>query len=585
MALEKIHGTQVVSWAPPLPQRAFQITGSGVTSDNTNISGLAVDGVRYGYYTVNTAQWAVVEGLHTAPMQAGEQFQIVQANTAYAAFWVNPPMFGTGNAVPSKNNNPTAPNAPDLFNVSGLFTNREMGGNAAPYQVLDTVIHTVVAVQQAANSSWTVYFAPVSPVTVPLNTSGIVTLPKPYSPKYLGQIGHVSGISYTYSIPGGPDQFTCLLQVEPNYRTDALNVGRIITLHRGASCIWEGQLTEPQPASTGWTLIANGVGTYGTNFGAWWEPGAGPKAGSSGWLTDPPIDFAIARGLRWQSFGIGNPTGIYIGPVQNPGSLSITDFLNLLCTGGSLTWELVQPAGASSWPPAPWVLNIYQMPTDYSGNPLVGGPGTKVQTYQLLSSKWQRTDNTNASARKPPDLYLVNNSPIARTVVASYNTIILYYQSSPDATATSTTTATAATYATTMVDSPGAVKKFGRMEYTLDISNAGSMTAAAAQQIGLNVLSKYIRANFAASFTIGPGMLLNVGGYPVDLGCNWVGYMCTVQGINAALGGEVAEGPLTFMIGQYEYDDDTQTAVITPYQNALTDIDSVVSALYPGKFA
>ena len=598
MALEKIQGTQIVTWAPPLPQRAFRITAAGVSSDNTYIGGLTTDGKRYGYYVLDTSIWQTIEGLHQPPMQPGEQFQLWTGSTPSLPNFPfdSPPPFSKGSVAHQQNTTAGDTDAPDLWCISALLIpppaatgnnlppNRdgEPNGFVPLYYIKNAQVCTVAAVQQAASNQWYVYFSPpLDNTTINTTSDGIITLPKPYNPKYLGQIGHVGGVNYTYSIPGGPDQLTCILQVEPDYRTDALDPGRIVTAHRGGNCIWEGQLTEPAPAATGWTLTANGVGTYGTNFGAWWDQ----SVGNAGWTSDAPVDFAIARGLRWNNRGIGKPAGIYTGPVQNPGSLSVTDFMNLLCTGGSLLWELVQPAGASSWPPAPWEVTVYDIPTDQDGNPLVAGPSNKTQTNLLIGGKWKRTDLLTSSGRRPPDLMLVNTSPVARTITADYNTLILYYQLTPDKTATSTTAATAATYATTFVDVPGSVVKHGRMEYYLDISNAGAMSSSAAQAIGLNVLTKYIRANFSGSFSVMPGQLLNPGGVPVDLGLNWNGAVVTVQGVNAAQGGEVGLAPLTFIIGQYAYDDDTQTATVTPYQNALTDLDSVVAALYPGKFA
>ena len=592
MALEKIHGTQVVTWAPPLPQRAFPVTAAGVTSDSTNLGGAGTDGKRYGYYVLNTSSWLAQGGFHQPPVKPGEQFQLWTANTGSTFY--SPAPFMDGDVHPEYDNWPLPVSAPDLFNVYTLTQTREMGNNSfggaasgtPVYKIKSPQVCTVVAAQQASSRAWYVYFSPApGNVTVTPLTDGIITLPRPYSPRYLGQLGHVSGISYAYSIPGGPSQLTCKLQVEPAFRTDAINPGRIVTAHRGGSCIWEGQLTEPQPEATGWTLTANGCGTYGTNFGAWYQGKMGPTKNSNGWTPDAPVDLAISRGLRWVNRGIGNPAGIYTGPLQNPGSLTVTDFMNLLATGGSLIWELVQPAGASSWPPAPWEVVFYALPTDQNGNPLAAGPSTKTQVNLLAGGKWKRVDLLTSSGRRPPDLMLVNTSPVARTVVADYNTIILYYQVKPDKTATSTAKAQAAVYSTTFVDAPGSVAAHGRMEYYLDISNAGAMTAAAAQAIGLNVLARYVRANFAGSFSVMPGQLLNAGGHPVDLGVNWNGAVVTVQGVNAAQGGEVGLSPLTFIIGQYEFNDDTQTATVTPYQNARADMASVIAQLYPGKFA
>lgn len=592
ISLEKLHGTQVVTWQPPLPQRAFRLLSAGVTSDNPNIAGLQQDGKRYGYYVLDTSKWAVAEGFHLPPVQPGEQFQLWSSYSASVPFFYPPP-FSNGNAGPlgttwASDNYPSPVNSPDLWNVSALTETRQMGNNSgqAIYALKNGTVCTVQAVNQNSNTQWTVYFSPpLAGINATNGTDGIITLPKPFNPKYLGQIGHVSGVNYTYSIPGGPDQLTCLLQVQPTFRTDALNPGRIVTAHRGASCIWEGQLTEPVPSATGWQITANGVGTYGTNFGAWYQANLGPHDKSNGWNPDAPVDLAISRGLRWRNNGIGVPAGIYTGPLQNPGSLSITDFMNLLCTGGSLVWELTQPASAANFPPGPWELTVYDLPTDQNGNPIVAGPPQQVQTKILVGGKWKRVDLLTSKPRRPPDLFLVNTSPVGRTIVADYNTIILYYQHLPDRTGTATVLASAATYTTTFVDNPASVAAHGRMEYYLDISNAGPLSAAAAQGIGLNVLSKYIRANFTSAFTVQPGQLVNSGGVPVDLGCNWVGSVCTIQGVNAAQGGEVALAPLTFIIGQYAFDDDTQTAQVTPYQNVKSDIASVIAALFPGKFA
>lgn len=589
MALELVNATQVCSWAPPLPQRAFEISSIGVTSDNMLFAGFNTSGKRYNYALINTSQWGVAEGFHQPPMQPGEQFQLWQVDSVDWIGWASPPAFGTSTAIPVDSSAaPTWLFAPELYNAYGLTQNREQEGLAAPLTIADPTLQTVVAVQQVSSTSWYVYFSPGTDSAVPaLSSIGIVTVPRLYNPKWLSTIGHVNTINYTYSIPGGPDQFTCTLAVEPNYRTDALNPGRIITAHRGAACVWEGQLTEPTAGSGGWTLTANGCGNYGTNFGAWWQNDAGNTKTSNGWTADAPIDFAIARGLRWTNYGIGQPLGIYLGPVQDPGSLTVTDFLNLLCTGGALTWELVQPAGSATMPPAPWVIKIYPLPTDVSGNPLVTGSlfNNAAGASTAANGKWVRTDLLTSSARRPPDLYMINTSPVSRTIADDINTMIIYYEITADTTATSTATATAATYGTTFATIPSSAAAHGRNEYYLDVSNAGAMTKAAAAAIGQNVLNQYIRANFASAFVIGPGQLLNVGGFPVDLGCNWNGAMVTVQVVNEAYGGEVAQAPITFQIGEYQFDDTTQTATITPYQNARTDISSVIAQLYPGAFA
>lgn len=588
MALEKLDATQIATWAPPLPQRAFRISSHGTTTAEMTFAGTGTNGSQYGYFGLDTTQWALREGQHTPPMQPGEKIQLWTAENQMGPF-LYPPPFDSGSVkYNNTSNNVSSGGAEDLYAVGALTINPPRDGLPSGYAPLWTLknptVLTIVGVQQDSAGTWHVYYSPTitGSVTVNDQTDGIITIPMPSEPRWLGRIGHVAGVDYSYSLPGGPNQLTCTLQTEPNSRSDAINPGRIVTAHRGGSCIWEGVLTEPQPAVTGWTLTANGIGTLGVNFGAWWDL----NLGSVGWTKiDAPVDLAISRGLRWVNNGIGTPSGIWEGPEQDPGSLTVTDYLNLLCTGAGLTWELQPPAGGSSFPPAPWELKVYDMPIDISGNPLTAGPTSTVQTNVLSGGKWKRVDMTTTAARRPPDLYIVNTNPVARTISADINTIIVYYQSGGDLTATSTATAVAATYDTTFADQPSSVAIHGRLEYYLDVSNAGTMSRAAAQAIGANVLSKYVRANFANSFAVMPGQLLNVGGVPVDLGCNWGGYMASVQVLNDAAGGEVGFAPITFLIGGYEFNDDTQTAQITPYQSALTDIDSIVSSLYPGRFA
>ena len=43
-------------------------------------------------------------------------------------------------------------------------------------------------------------------------------------------------------------------------------------------------------------------------------------------------------------------------------------------------------------------------------------------------------------------------------------------------------------------------------------------------------------------------------------------------------------GTVNFLIGDYEYNDASQTATVTPYQSQFSDIGSILGLLYPGKF-
>lgn len=407
-----------------------------------------------------------------------------------------------------------------------------------------TLFQVASVAPNSAHNAWNVYFNPLPAVT-PVAGDQVISLSRPTRPIWLGAVGHVTALQYSYSCPGGPDAMSCTLQVPPEYRTEAMNPGRVIQVMRGGGCVWEGILDEPVPSSTGWSIAAYGAGTAGTNFADIWTTWNNP---------DDHVNEAIARGLRWKNPGIGNPAGIYLSQQQNSGSESITDFMNLITTGGSLLWD-VQEGQSSSLPAGPPQLRVYQYPTDSSGNP--NGTPTRL---------------------------LLCTTPVARTITADINTIVGYYQETPDIPATAVTPAIAGTFTTTIVQNAGAARQHGVLEYYLDLSSGGVFTEVQAQSICKNVLSRYVRANFAGPFTVGPGQYMNPGGAPVDLGCEHAGEIAQLIVTDGSYGGEVGPGPITFLVGEYAFDNDTDSATITPFAGVRTDMASLVSALYPVNF-
>lgn len=382
------------------------------------------------------------------------------------------------------------------------------------------------------------------PQTSPTSSDTATSIPRPAQARWLGAIGHVSQLKYSTACPGGPDAMSCLLRLPPDYRTDALNPGRVVQIWRGANCVWEGKLDEPKPSTEGWNISAHGAGNYGTDFAAVYTT----------WNADDPVNQAIARGMRWLNPGIGSPAGIYLGQKVDSGSHTVTQHLQLICNGGALLWSL-QPPGASVPPAGPWKLNIFPLPQDVNGR-----------------------------LQSPNQLLLISHSPVPRTIAADINTLVIRYQKTADIPATAKKKAVPATYATVTVTQQASVIKHGPMEYYLDVSSAGVMTAAAVTAIGNNILSKYVRASWSDPFTVGPGQLLNAGGYPVDLGCQRAAYVVQLLVADAPYGGEVVAGPISFMIGKYEFDDDSDTATITPLQTGRMDMATLISSLYPGKF-
>lgn len=480
-ALEQINYSQVVTYQPAPPSWTNGVIGGGSSAPGQLQFGPYAG---YAYFTAG-AQTS------PAPAAAGDVFQLWSSGVL---------------------------KEPTLFTVRGVQQNH-IGGN------------------------WFIFFAP-APQSSPVNGNTAISIPRPKNPKWLGSLGHVNGLSRTYSCPGGPDQLTLQFMVPPDYRTDALDPGRVVQVWRGASCVWDGILDEPQPSADGWTVTAHGAGNYGTDFAALYTT----------WGADDPVNQAIERGMRWVNPGIGVPPGIYTAQVQDSGSETITAHLTLLITGGGLLWQ-VSRGNASTLPASPWTLSVFPFTSDANGNPLV-----------------------------PPSRLLVCTTPVARTIAADINSIVLRYQNTADIAATGTKAAVAATFATTVINNFPSIAKHSRMEYYLDVSSAGVMTAAAAQAIGQNILNRYVRASWAGPFTAGPGQVRNTAGQPVDLGCDEAGLVYQVICTDAPYGGEVAAAPLLFLSGEYQYDEDTETAVITPYQSVRVDMASLVSALYPDKF-
>jgi hypothetical protein len=355
-------------------------------------------------------------------------------------------------------------------------------------------------------------------VTVDVNNN-------PSSARWLGTLGHISALKYSFTCPGGADQMSCTLQRSSRYRTDALRPGRLVKVIRGASVVWRGKLDEPDGSGGSWQITAHGSGTYGGDFMAVYDT----------WASNPDqsIDNAIARGMRWRNPGIGHPAGMWLGQRVDPGSQSISDLLNLVCTRGGLTWYVkVTPEGS--------VLSVFPLPTT-------------------------------------PRRILVSTSPVARTLGGDINRIWIRYQDPtpllyPQAgQGTIVRIKPGPHYKTTSIADNASIAVHGPMETYDDLSSGGKMAAVTAQGVGQHILDRYKRASYAGPFIVGPGDYLNNGGVPVDLGCEQAATVCRVILTDNSFGGEITPAPISFLIGAYEYDDDSMSAAITPFQALRSD--------------
>lgn len=344
--------------------------------------------------------------------------------------------------------------------------------------------------------------------------------------RWLGSIAHVANLSYSYVMPGGPDQLTCTLQAPATAREPAINPGRTVSVIRGGHQVWAGKLDEPVPTASGWNLSAVGVGNQGSDFQAYY---------ALTWPTGQPdeaVNRTLSRGLQWSNPGVGTPAGMWTGQAPDPAASTVTDLLNLLCTRGGLTWYVSSQPG--------------------------GVPGNNLSVFPLPTV---------------PNRLLACSTPVPRTLGGDINAIYIRYQSAAD----NATTGAAATFATTYVSNAASVAAHGTMEAYVDLSSAGTLTLAAAQGVGNSVLGRYQRASFAGPFTVAPGQLMNLGGQPVDLGCEQAGTVCQLILTDYGYGGEVTQGPVTFLVGGYAYDDQAQTAQVIPFQSVSQSLSSLLS--------
>lgn len=400
--------------------------------------------------------------------------------------------------------------------------------------------HVVLGFTAALSGSGTVTVARVLGVVTAAAARGAVTTPyawpgssqvavsAPGSSRlyWLGTLGHVTALTYSFVCPGGADKMTCTVQVPATYRTQMFNPGWTVRIFRGGHQVWSGKLDEPVPTAQGWTLTATGTGNLGQNFVALYS-GTWPSG-----EPDVSVNAAIARGLPWVNPGIGTPAGAWFGQAVDSGAQTISDLLKLVCTRGGLTWYVnSQPGGVLGDD-----LSVFPLPT----------------TVNRL---------------------LVATTPVGRTLGGDINTIFLRFQ----ATADNSTTGASATYATTVVQNAASIAVHGTTEVYVDLSDAGTMSAGTAQQVGNYVLEIYQRASFSGPFTVHYGDLLNAGGSPVDLACDQAGTVCRLILTDWGAGGEVVPGIISFIVGSYSYDDIAQTATISPFQTLDQSISGLLS--------
>jgi hypothetical protein len=352
---------------------------------------------------------------------------------------------------------------------------------------------------------------------------GVVTLaPDGVSDRrWLGSVGHLTGITWGSTMPGGDDQFAATLQVPRLHREPALAPGRIVQVFAGG-LVYEGRLDRPSPsqAGDGWSLTAHGSGTYGDDYRAIW----------STYTASDILTQAIGRGLRWN---VGTVTGGNLSQVSDTAGQSVTEFLNAYTATISLTWTVDQPG----WP---------------------GGAVVSVMSVPTAVTR-----------------LLVTSVPAAPDLVDYINVLYARYQSSAAG-------AAIAAYGLASSSLSASITAHGRTEDYTDYSSAGQMTLAAAQAQAASALAKYTAASFSTQFTARPGQYLTTGGVPVDLPAERAGEVAALVLAGGGFGGEIGPvWPVTFPVGAVSYDVSTEQLTITPYQSVRSSFSGLLGLLAP----
>lgn len=374
-----------------------------------------------------------------------------------------------------------------------------------------------------------------TPMALPGSSQVAVAPPGSTAWQWLGTLGQVTALTYSFICPGGADKLSMTIMCPASYRTQLFNPGWQVKVTRGGHDVWHGKLDEPQPSASGWTLTAVGNGNRGADFVSFFAPG-------DVWPVSEPdeiINRAISRGLPWTNPGLNSSpyfSQFWLGQGADPGSQTVTAFLNLICTRGGLTWYVnSQPGGIYNGDD----LSVFPLPT-------------------------------------APTRLLVCTTPVARTLGGYVNSLFVRYCSVGDNSAASPPVA--ASYDVVLAQNAASVAAHGVLEAYVDLADAPVMNSSQAQAVGNQILASYQAASFAGPFEVSYGQLLNMGGQPVDIGADQAGGVAKLVLTDYAYGGSVLpNNPVSFIIGSYLYDDFKQTATITPYQSLNESLSGLLS--------
>lgn len=339
--------------------------------------------------------------------------------------------------------------------------------------------------------------------------------------RYLGQYGHVADLTWSNQLPGGDLAMGCTLQADPRSQPKALDPGRRVMVGVGASVQWEGIMLQAVPGDGGWTIAADGSGTWGTRYRA--------DYGATAYTAENILDRAFSRGLRWSR---GTVSGGLLTNPPDSASQSITDFMNLISRPQSQTWQVSRTASGLQ-------VNLINIPT----------------TVTRL---------------------LITNTPAVRTLAGYINALFARYEVSAD------TNNVKAAFLEATATQPASIAQHDRTEDYWDLTSSGVMNGTTALNLANGALAKYSAASYGGPFTVSPGQYLTTGGTPVDLATESAGEVVRLILTDGPYGGEfTAAPPITFAVGQVQYHDASETLDVTPFQSWRNDFTSLLGLLAP----
>jgi hypothetical protein len=336
----------------------------------------------------------------------------------------------------------------------------------------------------------------------------------------LGQIAPISDMGWSDTMPGGPADFKCTVQISPGLvQPQALDAGRIVEVWRGGIVQWEGVLDQPTPTDAGWSVTAKGAGTYGDDYRDIWTT----------WTDiNTSLTQATGRGLRWSLSTYSN-TNLYLVDQQQSGTETITDRLNLATKPGYYTWHV----GRRN------LLSILPVPT--------------TVTRILFSS-----------------------SPAARSLAGYWNALYVLYQSAAD----NADTGAAAVNSLTAATNAASIARHGRQEILWDITGAGTLSGGTALGWAQAAITRYNAASFAGPIPVTSGQYATLTGVPVDLGCEHAGEVAQLVLADGPYGSEVsAFPPVTFPVGKFEYDETSGSGNVYPFNVLPNDLGALLDSM------